>query len=65
MNEGDTGAFFHATWEEGQDKALDTRWVEVNVRSLNAQTKALECWAETSIYLPTKCGMNMALAMDM
>jgi hypothetical protein len=63
LNEEDTGAFFHAMWDEGQAKARDPLWVEVNVRSLNAPTKSVQCLAETSIYLPTKHGMNMALAM--
>ena len=49
LNEEDTGAFFHAMWDEGQ---------------AHAPTKSVRCWAETSIYLPTKCGMDMALAMD-
>jgi hypothetical protein len=64
MNEEDTGAFFHAMWKDGQEKARNTSWVEVNVRSLNPQTKTVKCWADTSMYLPTKYGMNMALAMD-
>ena len=60
MNEEDTGAFFHAMWKDGQEKARNTSWVEVNVRSLNPQTKTVKCWAETSMHLPTKHGMNMA-----
>ena len=63
MNEEDTGAFFHAMWLSGQAKARDPEWVSVYVRFLKEQKLPAASWNTTSVYLPTKHGIDMALAM--
>ena len=64
LNEEDTGAFFHAMWVSGQANGCDPDWIAENVLSLNRRKVKTVSWEQTSVFLPTKYGIAMAIAME-